>query len=514
MNSKDIKLNDKIWDQVYLKYQKNSTLGVRYPNEHLVRFINEWKNSGNWPSDRRPRVLEFGFANITNMVMMSHLGCDVEGFEVSDESVKRARQSISDLNMENSLTVNSYTGGADIPRPDGYYEAIIGLQCVYYNSDQQKFSENCSRVLRVGGCLFLSFFSRRHGYMNHINGNPGGVVEFNDSHPNSRLVGLTPFLYRNKSQFNDTYGQFFEISVGYDEFDLLPIFQSWYYLRGQKKDFLLDQKINFSLSKPSQFRIKKDLVEGFSAKDGLLDSNISIWSKYANTIPNKKPFSGNLYPDEQLVRFLATWKRRRRNDYFSNIGEEYNDSIVEKGRKALEINPLNPVNLEAMSNFGYDPYGITYIPHSLSVLKEGLDNINLSDKSVNIDLWNGRNIPHDDKKFSCVVSTKAAYYQPDQVEFSKEVSRVLSDDGEICMFYLSPEHGYCNYIESVEGNLYRFTSKHPNKELVGCIVFLANSEDLKKIWSEYFDIQVKYFEFNTHNIFSKFYVVFGKKKLI
>ena len=82
------------------------------------------------------------------------------------------------------------------------------------------------------------------------------------------------------------------------------------------------------------------------------------------------------------------------------------------------------------------------------------------------------------------------------------------------MFYLSPEHGYCNYIESVEGNLYRFTSKHPNKELVGCIVFLANSEDLKKIWSEYFDIQVKYFEFNTHNIFSKFYVVFGKKKLI
>jgi hypothetical protein len=43
-------------------------------------------------------------------------------------------------------------------------------------------------------------------------------------YPNSRLVGLTPFLYRNKSQFNDTYGQFFEISVGYDEFNTYRYF--------------------------------------------------------------------------------------------------------------------------------------------------------------------------------------------------------------------------------------------------------------------------------------------------
>ena len=512
MNRKNAKTNDTIWDEVYLKYQKNSTLGVRYPNEHLVRFMVEWRHSGNWPNNRRPRVLEFGFANITNMVMMSNLGCDVEGFEVSDESVKRARNAISYLNMEDSLSVESYISGEDIPRPDGYYDAIIGLQCVYYNINQHKFSKDCSRVLKVGGLLFLSFFSRKHGYMNYINGNPGGEVEFNSSHPNPRLVGLRSFLYRDKAQFNDTYGNFFDISVGYDEFDLLPVFQYWYYLRGQKKGFSTDLKINFPLSKPSQFHLeKKPAIESLS-HDKFMDANISIWSKHLSAIPNKKPFSGNLYPDEQIVRFLATWRRRRRNDYFSNVGEEYSDSITEKGRRSLEINPLNPVNLEAMYSFGYDPYGITYIPYSIDTLKKGLANINLHNEINNINLWDGKKIPHKDKKFSCVVSTKAAYYQTNQKEFSKEVSRIVSDDGEICMFYLSPEHGYCDYIKLIEGSLYQFTSNHPNKNLVGCFVFIATPEELSDIWSKYFSIQIKYFEFNTYSIFSKFYVVTGKKK--
>ena len=80
------------------------------------------------------------------------------------------------------------------------------------------------------------------------------------------------------------------------------------------------------------------------------------------------------------------------------------------------------------------------------------------------------------------------------------------------MFYLSPGHGYCNHMELVEGNLYRFTSTHPNPELIGCVVFVSNPEDLIEIWSDYFHVQVKYFECNNYNIFTKFYVVSGKKQ--
>jgi len=292
----------------------------------------------------------------------------------------------------------------------------------------------------------------------------------------------------------------------------LPVFPSWYYLSGQTTDLWPSQKMNFSLSKPSKFNIKENLAESYIEKDKILDDNIRFWSNYARKLPDRNPFPGNLYPDEQLVRFLATWRRRQSNDYFSNIGNEYNDSIAEKGSKVLEINPLNPVNLEAMYNFGYDPYAITYMPHSLSVLRNGLKNIKLSSKSLNINLWDGKTIPYEDKKFSSVVSTKAAYYQPNQKDFAKEVSRVISDEGEIFMFYLSPGHGYCNHMELVEGNLYRFTSTHPNPELIGCVVFVSNPEDLIEIWSDYFHVQVKYFECNNYNIFTKFYVVIGKKQ--
>ena len=67
--------NDNIWDKYYRVYQEDSLLpGVRYPNEHLVRFMNDWKNSGAWPKDRKPRILELGFGTIANMAMMANFG--------------------------------------------------------------------------------------------------------------------------------------------------------------------------------------------------------------------------------------------------------------------------------------------------------------------------------------------------------------------------------------------------------------------------------------------------------
>ena len=83
--------------------------------------------------------------------------------------------------------------------------------------------------------------------------------------------------------------------------------------------------------------------------------------------------------------------------------------------------------------------------------------------------------------------------------------------GEVFLYYLSPRHGYCRWLEHVEGNVHRFGPGHPNPHLVGANVFLASQEALASIWSPWFDVSVNYFEFSTYKVFSAFYVVTGRR---
>jgi len=251
MNNSTQQHNDNIWDKYYSSYQKGSVIpGIRYPNNLLTQFILDWKNSKAWKKDRKPRVLELGFGTITNLLMMSEFGCKVEGLEVSQETTQRARDAILKLKLDDVITVDSYDGGGIIPKPDNHYDLVVGLQCVYYNLDQSQFASECNRILSSDGLIFFSFFSPRHGYMENIDGLPGGPVRFNEKQPNQRLIGLHPFLYKDRPQFSDIYGEWFDVSVGIEEFDTLPVFQSWYYLRGQKKIASNKTRIDFPLSYP------------------------------------------------------------------------------------------------------------------------------------------------------------------------------------------------------------------------------------------------------------------------
>ncbi len=501
--------NDSIWDSYWQAYQQDSLIpGVSYPNEHLVRFMMDWKRSHVWTQNHRPKVLELGFGNITNMLMLHENGFDVEGLEVSRNSVERASAALKKIGIEDSLGVDTYSG-PEIPKPENSFDAVIGLQCVYYNLDQNKFAEECSRILKPGGLLFLSFFSPRHGYMKYIEGQPGSKVRFKNNHPNPRLAGLTLFLYKDELHFEETYGKYFFIKTGVDEFDMLPIFQSWYYLRGQKKDVNPKDCLQFPLSSAENLQLHA-LESDPEDTNSYLEQNISIWDKYFQGLPEKKPYDGQRYPDEQVVRYLATWKRRKENDYFSNIGREDNNTKV-PALKALEINFLNPVHQKVMLDFEYKTYGVTYSPEALNRGKNSVAFMGL-EKDVELSYWDGKSFDYKDDTFDLMFSLKAAYYQPNQEQFIKECARTIKQDGEICFYYLSPRHGYCKYVERIANNIYRFTKEHPNPKFIGLNVFLADKQDLKKLWSSYFDIEVKYFEFNNYPVFSSFYVVIGTRK--
>ena len=109
--------------------------GVRYPNEHLVRFMTDWKNSSAYPKDRKPHVLEFCFVTISSIVMIARFGYDVDGLEMPANTAKRTSKAITHFGKEDAFSVDTYEGGVIIPKSDSYYNTIVGLQCVYYNLD-------------------------------------------------------------------------------------------------------------------------------------------------------------------------------------------------------------------------------------------------------------------------------------------------------------------------------------------------------------------------------------------
>lgn len=133
-----MRVNNEIWNKLYQTYQKGVDVpGVKYPNEHLVRFVS---SVSKYPQTEKRKAVELGFGNITNMSMIARSGYDVLGLEVSQESVDRARSAIKNRGLESVLSVQTFAGNI-LPLPDASVDLVVGLQCVYYNLDQKNFRQ-------------------------------------------------------------------------------------------------------------------------------------------------------------------------------------------------------------------------------------------------------------------------------------------------------------------------------------------------------------------------------------
>jgi len=496
-----MKKNSITWDDYYKTYQRESVMpGVRYPNEHLVRFLMRVRRDERSGKD----AVELGFGTIANMKMMADLGYSVRGLEVSQDAVRRAEKAIGKVGLEDRLSVGLYEGNT-IPLADGSADLIVGLQCVYYNLNQELFARECDRVLRPGGKVFFSFFTPRHGYMDYIEGKPGGIVKFGKGHPNPRLEGLELFLYESREQFGRTYGKYFDIEVGLDEFDLYPVFMSWYYLAGVKKNG--SYKLDGFISTPPAEARDKDADNKDIEVTSAFRSNLVLWESKYEGIYKETAFSGNRYPNEYLTRYLATRNRGGRRKFYTHIGTE--DNTGTGGLRALEIMPLNITNLKMAREFLYEARGVTF---SETVFR-GANLIAEKEKaSVKIDKMRSGIFPYEDGSFEIIYSEKAGTYFLDQLSFINEVARVISKGGEVLIGYLSPRHGYMKWVSSLGGGYYRIGEDHPDETMRGMTLFVPGKERLSNLWKSRFDYDIKSVEFDTHRYFSSFHFLKGRRR--
>lgn len=500
MTHETMKVNNEIWDKLYQTYQKGVDIpGVKYPNEHLVRFIAAIsKNAG--PGKRR--ALELGFGNITNMSMIARSGFEVKGLEVSKESVERAQSAIKTRGLESVLSVDTFTGNT-LPMPDASVDLVVGLQCVYYNLDQKLFAKECARVLKPGGKIFFSFFSPRHGYMNYIDGKPGSIVKFTDQHPNPRLHGLELFLFSGNEQFQEVYGPHFDLKVGADEFDTEPLFMSWTYVAGFKKD--TPGSVIYPISEPASLGAPSN--KEADPSETWEKQNLALWEKKYETRYQQSLNPGSQYPNEHCIRFLATKNRGEVSKFYKNIGRE--DQVKTQGETMLEILPENATNLRMAEGFGYQAYALT--PSQLVVSKTR-EYLQKEKSSAMIELCRDHKIPFTDHFFDCVMSEKAGSHCLDQKALIAEIIRVTKPGSKIFIGYLSPRHGYFQWAEALGNGYYQLTAAHPEASMRGMTLFTGSKADLAKAWSGQFDVEIKCTEFSMHSYFSSFYWVKGTRR--
>ncbi|MDD5005722.1 MAG: class I SAM-dependent methyltransferase [Candidatus Omnitrophica bacterium] len=501
--------NNKIgWDNYYKTYQKNTNIpGIKYPNQHLTRFISILAKE--YGKNHKRKILELGFGNITNMSMMQSYGFKVLGLEVSREAIERAKKAITASKLEKNLSVGLFEGNK-LPVEDNSFDVITGLECVYYNIDQEIFSKECHRVLKPGGKIFFSLFSPRHGYMNYIHGEPGSIVKFAENHPNPRLVGLELFLFKSKRQLEDTYGKYFDVAIGMEEYDTYPLFMSYYYLFGQKKN----SKSVFSncLSLPTINNTMDSNKKNIIKIEEIEKNNTKLWDHKYKLLYKDKSNLEQRYPYEPFVRFLATRNRGKLDKFYRNIGNE--EEAREKNGKVLELMPENIANLLMISKMNYLAYGLSTSELMLERLKQETVKIKKT-KSILFNEMKNYEFPYENRTFDFVISSDMGSYIPDQEQLVKETARVLSNSGETFIGYLTPRHGYLQWAEASGENYYTITSACPDPALHGMTIYVADKEKLNALWKKSFEaVEINTIEYDFFSIFSSLYFVRAEKERI
>lgn len=100
------------------------------------------------PAHARGRLLEVGFGNGARLLRLRQLGWEVEGVEIDESAVARARDA-------HGLSVRTWQGG-EIPFPPDSFEAVIMAHVLEHLPSPVETLRDVARVLKPGGRLVVT----------------------------------------------------------------------------------------------------------------------------------------------------------------------------------------------------------------------------------------------------------------------------------------------------------------------------------------------------------------------
>jgi SAM-dependent methyltransferase len=117
---------------------------------HLLRLVDFNAYAGR-------RVLEVGCGAGVDMVRFARGGARVTGVDVADGAIALARDNLGHQRLPGTLAVAS---GEGLPFTDDTFDFVYAHGVVQYTANDQALVDECRRVVRPGGIVFVQVYNR------------------------------------------------------------------------------------------------------------------------------------------------------------------------------------------------------------------------------------------------------------------------------------------------------------------------------------------------------------------
>ena len=194
-----------------------SGAGNIYPDENLIRLVR-----GKYAEiPRSGRMLDVGFGIGGNLLFFAQSGFEAHGLEVSEESIKAAKELGSRAGAELQLGLLTST---ELPYPDDHFDLVLSWNAVYYYGKRPlvvKAVEEFRRVLHPDGVLLMSVIHPNSFMVPRLSGDLGeGANRIDRESPHDTRLGMEIFYEGSSSGWRRILACFQEIEEGYAEADL------------------------------------------------------------------------------------------------------------------------------------------------------------------------------------------------------------------------------------------------------------------------------------------------------
>jgi SAM-dependent methyltransferase len=176
-------------DRKYDAYYRARAAAKVYPVEFVVRaFLGSYPRlKTDTVALRGDRVLDLGFGDGRNLPLLSDLGLEPYGVEITEEICERAvaRMKLLGVSFEARVGRNTH-----LPFADGFFDHVLACHSCYYIDPGERFSDNLAEIARVmkPGGLFVHSLPIGTSYIMR------GAIDLGDGH---MRIANDPYGLRN-----------------------------------------------------------------------------------------------------------------------------------------------------------------------------------------------------------------------------------------------------------------------------------------------------------------------------